>query len=100
RGAYRPVPGIVHAATTIFAGHGVHAIAQADASNLADTSKRIIDLISEAKKNAWRIVVFVTGVPGSGKTLAGLNAVHEAIASGKEESGDIVYLSGNTPLVT
>lgn len=44
-------------------------------------------------------MLLLTGVPGSGKTLAGLHVVHSAVATGVESKGDIVYLSGNTPLV-
>jgi len=44
-------------------------------------------------------LLVLTGVPGSGKTLAGLHVVHSAIATRVERYGDIVYLSGNTPLV-
>jgi DUF2075 family protein len=97
---YRPVPNIIEAATSIFEGHGVRAIAQADASNLRQAASRAIELITHAKENRHCALVFLTGVPGSGKTLAGLHAVHDAIATGAEQRGDIVYLSGNTPLVT
>ena len=43
--------------------------------------------------------MFLTGVPGAGKTLAGLQVVHDAVTTGTEDRGDVVYLSGNTPLV-
>ncbi len=97
---YRPVPNIIEAATSIFAGHDVTAIAQADASNLKQAASRAIELIIQARENQHCALIFLTGVPGSGKTLAGLHVVHDAIATGAEQRGDIVYLSGNTPLVT
>jgi hypothetical protein len=97
---YRPVPSVIQAATSIFAGHDVRAIAQADASNLSQTASRLVQLIVEARTSCHCSLIFLTGVPGSGKTLAGLQVVHDAIASGAERTGDIVYLSGNTPLVT
>jgi hypothetical protein len=97
---YRPVPNVIEAATSIFAGHSVRSIAQADASNLREAAARIIKILLDAKRHGRRVVVLLTGVPGSGKTLAGLHVVHDSIASGAEEKGDIVYLSGNTPLVT
>ena len=56
-------------------------------------------LIEEAHAKRKRYLLILTGVPGSGKTLAGLHVVHSAIATGVERPGDIVYLSGNTPLV-
>lgn len=97
---YRPVPNVIQAASRIFAGHDVRAIAQADASNLNETAGRVIGLLKEAKKAGRCALIFVTGVPGSGKTLAGLQIAHDAVATGAEQQGDIVYLSGNMPLVT
>ena len=98
-GQYRPVPTVVDAATTLFAGHGVREITQADATNLDTSANRVVEIIQETKRNGSRSLVFLTGVPGSGKTLAGLQVVHSAVESGVEDKGDIVYLSGNTPLV-
>lgn len=97
--AYRPVPSVIEAATNIFAGHDVRAIANADADNLRSAAARLVALIREARREGKRYLLMLTGVPGSGKTLAGLHVVHSAIASGVERQGDIVYLSGNTPLV-
>jgi hypothetical protein len=96
---YRPVPTIIQAATSIFAGHDVRAIGRADASNLAVSAARIVDVIAAAKRDCRKAIVFLTGVPGAGKTLAGLQVVHDAVTTGTEDRGDIVYLSGNTPLV-
>lgn len=97
---YRPVPNVIEAATSIFAGHDVREIAKADADNLKAAAKRLLELIKEARSRGQRYLLMLTGVPGSGKTLAGLDVVHSALSSGIEEDGDIVYLSGNTPLVT
>jgi DUF2075 family protein len=99
-GAYRPVPTVIEAATTLFAGHGVEEIARADASNLKESAERIVSIIASCRERSRRALIFLTGVPGSGKTLAGLQVVHRAVEREVEESGDIVYLSGNTPLVT
>jgi hypothetical protein len=96
---YRPVPNVIDAATQIFAGHSVREIANADADNLAVAAARIVTLVAEARARQSRYLIFLTGVPGSGKTLAGLEVVHSAVASGTEQEGDIVYLSGNSPLV-
>jgi Uncharacterized conserved protein (DUF2075) len=100
RSGYHPVPSVIQAATSIFAGHDVRQMAQADASNLREAASHVVDLIAWARESRKRVLIFLTGVPGSGKTLAGLQAVHDAIATGGEQQGDIVYLSGNTPLVT
>ncbi len=99
RSAYRPVPNIIEAATSIFAGHDVQSIANADADNLRSAGARLVALIEQAREQRKRFLLILTGVPGSGKTLAGLHVVHRAVATGVEQQGDIVYLSGNTPLV-
>jgi hypothetical protein len=99
RSAYRPVPNVIEAATSIFAGHDVRSIANADADNLRSAAARLVALIEQARDQGKRFLLVLTGVPGSGKTLAGLHVVHSAIATGVERYGDIVYLSGNTPLV-
>jgi hypothetical protein len=98
--SYRPVPNVIEAATAIFARHNVDAILRKDACNLEAAAARVVQLIVSARQHSCRTLIFLTGVPGSGKTLAGLQVVHDAIASGQEQEGDIVYLSGNTPLVT
>ena len=97
---YEPVPSIIQAATTIFGGHDVRAVTQASAENLSTASARLIELVSAARTQGKKALLFLTGVPGSGKTLAGLQVVHDAATTGEESRGDIVYLSGNTPLVT
>jgi hypothetical protein len=99
RSAYRPVPNVIEAATTIFAGHDVRSITNADADNLRSAAARLLALIEQAREEGKRYLLVLTGVPGSGKTLAGLHVVHSAVATGVERHGDIIYLSGNTPLV-
>ncbi len=74
---YRPVPTMIEAATMPYARHGVAEIAEARAhhANLTRTASAIDRAIEQAKRDRARTVVFVTGIPGSGKTLCGLNAV-------------------------
>lgn len=99
-GMYRPVPSIVQAAELLFAKHDVKEIASAASNpeNLGATTEALISIIERARRNSEHIVAFVTGVPGSGKTLVGLNAVHdERFSSGGQQPG--AYLSGNSPLV-
>jgi len=96
---YRPTPTIVEAALALYARHSVHDIARHDAGaqNLHITSKRVEDLIEQAKSKREKVICFVTGVPGAGKTLVGLN-----IATHKREHTKpthAVFLSGNGPLV-
>ena len=94
--AYHPVPGIIDAARTLYAHHGVAdiAAARADATNLSTTTDAILRKVAEAKRCGGDIVVFVTGIPGAGKTLCGLNAVFGA---GKQAGA--IFLTGNPTLV-
>jgi uncharacterized protein (UPF0212 family) len=91
---YRPVPTIIEAATMLYARHGVAEIAsaRADVGNLTRTTEAIQDAIRNARAANRHDVVFVTGIPGAGKTLCGLQAVFGA------DSG-AAFLTGNLPLV-
>lgn len=98
RGNYHPTPTIIEAARALYANHSVDDIARNDAgaTNLRVTSRRIEELIDEAKSKNRKIICFVTGVPGAGKTLVGLN-----VATRRSEASPThaVFLSGNGPLV-
>lgn len=99
RAPYRPTPTIVEAARALYAQHSVEAITRYDAGayNLRVTSNRIEALVDEAKCHGQKKICFVTGVPGAGKTLVGLNV---ATRRGDEHSSThAVFLSGNGPLV-
>jgi DUF2075 family protein len=93
---YQPTPTIVQAAKALFAGQKVENITKYGAENLENTSKEIIKIINHARQNSKKVVCFITGVPGAGKTLVGLDIVHE-----KEKFGDFntAYFSGNGPLI-
>jgi hypothetical protein len=95
--SYRPTPTIVEAARALYAQHSVDAIARHDAGaeNLRVTSKHLEDLIAEAKAEKKKLICFVTGVPGAGKTLVGLNVATRR----RDAATPAVYLSGNAPLV-
>ncbi len=98
-GAYCPTPTIIEAAMALYAGHGVADLSRSDASaiNLSKTSKAISDVIQSSKSLSRKSICFVTGVPGAGKTLVGLNVATEHI----DKASDLhsVFLSGNGPLV-
>jgi hypothetical protein len=96
---YHPTPTIVEAARALYAQHSVEAIARSDAGakNLHATSQRIELLVTEAREKKQKLICFVTGVPGAGKTLVGLNL---ATRGGEPETPThAVFLSGNGPLV-
>ena len=98
-GSYLPTPTIIEAARSLYARHSVENIARNDAGakNLRFTSKRIEELVKEARENSRKIICFVTGVPGAGKTLVGLNVATQH--RDKSQSTYAVFLSGNGPLV-
>lgn len=90
---YSPTPTIIQAASALYMNHSVEDITkhEADLKSCTDT---ILDIIRQSKESHNKSICFVTGVPGAGKTLVGLDV---AI---KQEKGDLaVYLSGNGPLV-
>ena len=99
RSVYKPTPTIIEAAQALYQGHNVQEISRSEsgAKNLSDTSKYISQVIDEAKRRNQKAICFVTGVPGSGKTLAGLNIAAERMHVSEEEHA--VFLSGNGPLV-
>ena len=98
-GRYRPTPTIIEAAMALYNGHSVADISRSDASaiNLAETSAAISEVISSSKSQSHKSICFVTGVPGAGKTLVGLNIATTHI----DKNNDLysVFLSGNGPLV-
>ncbi len=97
---YHPTPTIIQAAKSLFAGNKVEAITktEAESKNIFIVTNYIIDVIKDAEQNKRKVVCFVTGVPGAGKTLVGLNIVHEKEAFGGNEN-DTAYFSGNGPLI-
>ena len=97
---YLPTPTIVEAAQALYRGHNVHDITRSDAGaeNLTVTTDEINRIIEHSKANGRKSICFVTGVPGAGKTLVGLNI---AIQRSNAQKGEhAVFLSGNFPLVT
>lgn len=97
--AYKPTPTIIEAAQALYQGHRVEEISRSDAGaiNLSRTAKAISDIIDASKRNRQKSICFLTGVPGAGKTLAGLNLANSWHSI--ENSEHAVFLSGNGPLV-
>ncbi len=96
---YKPTPTIIEAAQALYQGHSVKEISRSDAGaeNLSKTTECINKIITISKKSNFKSICFLTGVPGSGKTLAGLNLANERHIFEEEEHA--VFLSGNGPLV-
>ncbi len=98
-GRYSPTPTIIEAAMALYNKHSVAEITRSDASakNLTSTSNALSKVISEAKAKKEKVICFVTGVPGAGKTLVGLDVATKHLD--KENNTTSVFLSGNGPLV-
>ena len=96
---YKPTPTIIEATLALYRGHSVAEISRSDAgaTNLSVTAGTVASIIAGTKSRAEKAIVFVTGVPGAGKTLVGLDAATRHI-SHKDELYS-VFLSGNGPLV-
>jgi schlafen family protein len=100
KGMYRPVPTIIEAATALYSGTPVREIAHAHSGseNLNATTEFILAAAQEAQSNNEKVICFVTGIPGAGKTLAGLNLVHNRELQSGGQQG-LAFMSGNSPLV-
>jgi hypothetical protein len=98
-GRYKPTPTIIEAAQALYAKHDVTDIARSDAEavNLAETVGRINEIIHQSRIHKQKSICFVTGVPGAGKTLVGLNIA--TMHNNTQDEEHAVFLSGNGPLV-
>lgn len=96
---YHPTPTIIAAAVEAYKSHDISEIARSEAGqdNIDACEKVLNEIIEYAKYNNKKCVCFVTGVPGAGKTLVGLDVVAKNLD--KDKQNQSVYLSGNGPLV-
>lgn len=96
---YYPTPTIVAAAVEAYSSHNLSQIAQSEAGqeNINLCESKIHEIISYAQTNKRKCICFVTGVPGAGKTLVGLDVVAKSLDD--ENKNLSVYISGNGPLV-
>lgn len=96
---YHPTPTIIAAAVEAYTTHDISEIANSEAGqdDIDNCEKKLAEIIEYAKSNKKKCVCFVTGVPGAGKTLVGLDIVAKNLKEDKESNS--VYLSGNGPLV-
>jgi DUF2075 family protein len=101
---YAPTPTIIEAAKTLYENHSVENITRHEADKVSTdrTIAYILDVIKQSKLNKKKSICFVTGVPGAGKTLVGLDVAIKQTYQGQDipvEDEGAVYLSGNGPLV-
>lgn len=94
----QPTPSVIEFAQQIFGGHDVHEISHATSDNTDAALDRVREAIVEARRDSKHIICFVTGVPGAGKTLVGLNVAYrpEMVAAA---GGPVCFASGNKPLL-
>lgn len=95
---YRPTPTIIDAAVQLYEGNGIREISHHYAYNLDQTTEMVVNEIDEARRFGRKVIIFVTGVPGAGKTLTGLDVVHDPSLR-RSDSFAGIFLSGNGPLV-
>ncbi len=97
--SYKPTPTIIEATLALYRGHSVSEISRSDAGaiNLSTTARAVASIIAAAKARSQKAICFVTGVPGAGKTLVGLDAATKHID--RKDELYSVFLSGNGPLV-
>lgn len=101
---YEPTPTIIEAARSLYVHHSVHDIThhEADKASTDRTIDCVLSIIKESKEKGQKSICFVTGVPGAGKTLVGLDVAIKQTYQGQKapvEDEGAVYLSGNGPLV-
>ena len=101
---YAPTPTIIEAARSLYESHSVESITRHEADQVFTdrTIAYILDVIHESKAQQKKSICFVTGVPGAGKTLVGLDVAIKQTYQGHDEPVEdegAVYLSGNGPLV-
>lgn len=102
---YSPTPTIIEAASALYQNHTVEDITRHEAAGAAleETTQYVLDIIERSKQRREKSICFVTGVPGAGKTLVGLNvAIQQSLKTETEDDTErnlAVYLSGNGPLV-
>ncbi|MCC8074284.1 MAG: DUF2075 domain-containing protein [Clostridiales bacterium] len=101
---YAPTPTIIEAARSLYENHTVEDITRHEADKVSTdkTIAYILDVIQKSKENQQKSICFVTGVPGAGKTLVGLDVAVKQTYQGTNnsiEEDQAVYLSGNGPLV-
>jgi hypothetical protein len=94
-GDYAPLPTLIAAAKMIFSNERLPAIKRAESYGVAKAVSRLKEIAKNSMQNSERSLAFVSGVPGAGKTLVGLQFVYEE----SDQSTQAIFLSGNGPLV-
>lgn len=99
---YSPTPTIIEAAQALYQSNQVEDISRSEAgvTNISETTECVNEIIRHSKVNNRKSICFVTGVPGAGKTLVGLNIASKRRAANISDGEELaVFLSGNGPLI-
>ena len=101
KSSYLPTPTIIEASKVLYKGHNVTNISrnEAGADNLGRTTNALNNAIDQSKRDGNKSIFLLTGVPGAGKTLAGLNLANSRRKNDQVNEEHAVFLSGNGPLV-
>ena len=94
-GDYAPLPTLIAAAKMIFSNERLPAIKRAESYGVAKAVTRLKEIAASSLQKSDRSLAFVSGVPGAGKTLVGLQFVYDK----SDQSSQAIFLSGNGPLV-
>jgi hypothetical protein len=97
---YAPLPSLVRAARMIFEHEPLPRIKQAESTGIAEAVTSVAKIVQLARSKSERHIVFITGVPGAGKTLTGLQLVYTLTLDRDRERAIGVFLSGNGPLIS
>jgi DUF2075 family protein len=96
---YAPLPSLVSAARTIFHNERLPQIKRAHSAGIQDTIDELVKIAKQSQNNKEMHLALVTGVPGAGKTLVGLQFVYTNYFGDVDNHRSAVFLSGNGPLV-
>ena len=101
KSSYLPTPTIIEASKVLYKSHNVTNISrnEAGADNLGRTTNALNNAIDQSKRDGNKSIFLLTGVPGAGKTLAGLNLANSRRKNDQVNEEHTVFLSGNGPLV-
>ena len=94
KSGYEPTPTIIEAAIALYEENTVEDITK-HGGDIDKASVELANIIESCRNNNRKAICFITGVPGAGKTLIGLNTAIDQF--NRDEKA--VYLSGNFPLV-
>ncbi|MBD1842568.1 DUF2075 domain-containing protein [Cyanobacteria bacterium FACHB-63] len=92
--SYEPLPTVIDAARRIFQQEPLPSIKRAQSARIPEILDYLAQIVDRASRQKERHLILITGVPGAGKTLVGLQFVYQT-----ERDRPAIFLSGNRPLI-